>query len=97
MTTTARIRLGISATAIIIGLVARAHVQNTTGKQDPFMGRGGRGGFGPSPSGRGDGVLGLLGPPGPMAQQLNLSDAEKDRFESTSNEYKILASSRITG
>jgi hypothetical protein len=32
-----------------------------------------------------------------MAQQLNLSDAEKDRFESTSNEYKILASSRITG
>src|SRR3984893_17252672 len=48
MTIMARIGLGIGAATIIIGLVAGAHAQNTTGTQDPFMGRGGRGGFGPS-------------------------------------------------
>jgi protein CpxP len=80
MTTMARIGVGIGAVAIIIGLVAGAHAQNTTGTQDPFMGRGGRGGFGPS-GGR-DGVLGLLEPLGPMAQRLNLSDAQKDRLKS---------------
>jgi periplasmic protein CpxP/Spy len=81
MTTMTRIGLGISATAIIIGLVAGAYAQNTTGAPHPFTGRGGpggRGGFG----GRG-GLLGVLGPLGPMAaRQLNLSDAQKERFKS---------------
>jgi Spy/CpxP family protein refolding chaperone len=79
-----RIGLGISATVIIIGLVAGAYAQNTIGSHDPFMGLGGpgwRGDLGRF-GGRG-GPLGVLGPLGPMmARQLNLSDAQKERFKS---------------
>jgi periplasmic protein CpxP/Spy len=80
MTNMTRMGLGISATIIVLGLVAGAFAQNTTGAGDPFTGRGGpgwRGDFG-RPGGRG-GVLGALGP---MVRQLNLSDAQKERLKS---------------
>ena len=80
MTTMTRIGLGISATVIVIGLVAGAFAQNTTGARDPFMGRGGPGWRGDSGGFAGRG--GLLGVLGPMARQLNLSDAQKERFKS---------------
>jgi len=80
MTTMTRIGLGISATVIVIGLVAGAFAQNTTGARDPFMGRGGPGWWGAS--GRFGGRGGLLGVLGPMARQLNLSDAQKERVKS---------------
>jgi Spy/CpxP family protein refolding chaperone len=96
MTTMTRIGLGISATVIVIGLVAGAYAQNTTGAPDPFMGRGGRGGFG----GRG-GPLGVLGPLAPMAaRQLNLSDAQKERLNSIKashlNDMKALGDRAMT-
>jgi Spy/CpxP family protein refolding chaperone len=75
-----RIGLGISATVIVVGLVAGAFAQNTTGARDPFMGRGGPGWSGDS--GRFGGRGGLLSVLGPMARELNLSDAQKERFKS---------------
>jgi protein CpxP len=80
MTNMTRIGLGISATVIVIGLVAGAFAQNTTGTRDPFIGRAGPGWWGDSgPFGGRGGVLGVLGP---MARELDLSDAQKERFKS---------------
>ena len=79
MTTITRIGLGISATVIIVGLVAGAFAQNTTGARDSFMGRGGPGWWGDS--GHCGGRGGLLGVLGPMVRQLNLSDAQKERVK----------------
>jgi protein CpxP len=86
MTTMTRIGLGISATVIVIGLVAGAFAQNTTGARVPFMGRGGPGWQGDSGGFRGRG--GLLGVLGPMARELNLSDAQKERFKSIAASHR---------
>jgi protein CpxP len=86
MTTMSRIGLGISATVIVIGLVAGAFAQNTTGAQDPFTGRGGPGWRGASGSFGGRG--GLLGVLGPMARELNLSDAQKERLKSIESSHR---------
>ena len=86
MTTMTRIGLGISATVIVIGLVAGAFAQNTTGARDPFMGRGGFGWRGDSGGFGGRG--GLLGVLGPMARQLDLSDAQMERFKSIAASHR---------
>jgi Spy/CpxP family protein refolding chaperone len=85
MATMTRIGLGISSAIIVIGLVAGAFAQNTTAGRVPFMGRGGPGwggdwGFG----GRG----GLMSVLGPMARQLNLSDAQTERVKSIAASHR---------
>ena len=80
MATMTRIGLGVSATVIVVGLVAGAFAQNTTGTRDPLLGRGRPGWWGDS--GHFGGRGGLLGVLGPMARQLDLSDAQKERFKS---------------
>jgi protein CpxP len=85
MTTMTRISLGIAPVVIAIGLVAGASAQNTNGGPGPFNGRGG-----PPPGGRfgGPGRGGPLGLPGPILQQLNLSDAQKDRVKSIADAHR---------
>jgi Spy/CpxP family protein refolding chaperone len=85
MTTMTRMGLGLSAAIIVIGLVAGAFAQNTTGGRVPFMGRGGPGWGGDSGFGGRGGLLGVLGP---MARQLNLSDAQKERVKSIAASHR---------
>jgi protein CpxP len=85
MTTMTRIGLGVSASIIVIGLVAGAFAQNTTGGRVPFMGRGGPGWGGDRGFGGPSGLMGVLGP---MARQLNLSDAQKERVKSIAASHR---------